>query len=447
MMNDNWDKIDAFAGAMLTHVANAVAHITAAERATWNAKQAALTFDGAPTAGSSNPVISAGIKTALDEKAPTNHASSSDTYGKGTDASYGHVKLSDSTTGTSDTSGGTAATPKAVKAVKDAIPSAYTSNPAMNGTASAGSSANWARGDHVHPKDTSKADQSELNTFVRPNLLDNAYFVGGGSQQGGGQFPVNQRGKTSYAINGPTIDRWKTANLTSYGTVAINNNGLTLTHAVDGGYMDFYQALENAQDITGKTVTASSIIDNTLYSTTFTFGDSGIFAWGGIQFICNASAFVLRVDNQTGITIKALKLELGDTQTLAHWNEAAQEWVLNEVPNYQQELAKCQRHLVKLNMANSIYPTFGGNVAVNSGFVYITIELPEEMRTAPAIVLSNTVDTYYVTDGLTNFNLSSMTLDRFMGDRLKIACRTTGLTPGQFYSIEAVSAESIIFTT
>lgn len=37
------------------------------------------------------------------------------------------------------------------------VPSAYTSNPAMNGTASAGSSTSWSRGDHVHPTDTSRA--------------------------------------------------------------------------------------------------------------------------------------------------------------------------------------------------------------------------------------------------------------------------------------------------
>ena len=36
------------------------------------------------------------------------------------------------------------------------VPSAYTSNPAMDGTASAGSSASFARGDHVHPTDTSR---------------------------------------------------------------------------------------------------------------------------------------------------------------------------------------------------------------------------------------------------------------------------------------------------
>lgn len=283
-----------------------------------------------------------------------------------------------------------------------------------------------------------------VGTIARPNLLDNAYFVGGGSQQGGGQFPVNQRGKTSYAINGPTIDRWKTANLTSYGTVAINNNGLTLTHAVDGGYMDFYQALENAQDITGKTVTASSIIDNILYSTTFTFGDSGLFVWGSIQFICGASSFALRASDQTGSTVQALKLELGDTQTLAHQENGV--WVLNEVPNYQQELAKCQRYFVNLNAANSIYPNFGGNVAARNNIAYILIKLPEEMRTAPTIILSNTISTYYLTDGPNVYHLSNMTLDSFTGNQLKLACTATGLTPCQFYSLEIESADSIMFS-
>ena len=37
------------------------------------------------------------------------------------------------------------------------VPSAYTSNPEMDGTASPGSSTAWAKGDHVHPHDTSRA--------------------------------------------------------------------------------------------------------------------------------------------------------------------------------------------------------------------------------------------------------------------------------------------------
>lgn len=40
--------------------------------------------------------------------------------------------------------------------------SPYTSNPAMDGSASAGSSANYARGDHVHPTDTSRAAATDL---------------------------------------------------------------------------------------------------------------------------------------------------------------------------------------------------------------------------------------------------------------------------------------------
>ena len=40
---------------------------------------------------------------------------------------------------------------------QDTIISPYTSNPAMDGTASAGSSSNYAKGDHVHPTDTSRA--------------------------------------------------------------------------------------------------------------------------------------------------------------------------------------------------------------------------------------------------------------------------------------------------
>jgi hypothetical protein len=44
--------------------------------------------------------------------------------------------------------------------VTGTIPSAYTSTPAMDGVGSAGSSTSWAKGDHVHPSDTSKQSTS-----------------------------------------------------------------------------------------------------------------------------------------------------------------------------------------------------------------------------------------------------------------------------------------------
>ncbi len=55
-------------------------------------------------------------------KAPNNHASTATTYGVGTSTNYGHVKLSDATDDSaSDTSAATAATPKAVDALRKAL--------------------------------------------------------------------------------------------------------------------------------------------------------------------------------------------------------------------------------------------------------------------------------------------------------------------------------------
>lgn len=58
-------------------------------------------------------------------------------------------------------------------------PTAYTSNPEMDGTASAGTSSDYAKGDHVHPSDTSKANQAELAPeFDATRTSSNPYYVG-----------------------------------------------------------------------------------------------------------------------------------------------------------------------------------------------------------------------------------------------------------------------------
>lgn len=65
------------------------------------------------------------INEIVDGKVPTNHASSTSTYGIGNSSNFGHLKLSDSTSSTSSTSSGIAATPKAVKTAYDKAVSAY----------------------------------------------------------------------------------------------------------------------------------------------------------------------------------------------------------------------------------------------------------------------------------------------------------------------------------
>jgi hypothetical protein len=60
-----------------------------------------------------------GLQTAVGGKAPTNHASTANTYGQGSSTNFGHVKVTD-TVGATDASTGTAASPTGVQnAIKE----------------------------------------------------------------------------------------------------------------------------------------------------------------------------------------------------------------------------------------------------------------------------------------------------------------------------------------
>jgi len=98
-------------------------------------------WDGSYTGNSSN--LTYCVKGAFGTMATKNslaasdipdHSSTATSWGTGTDSKYGHVKLSDSTSSDSDTTSGTAATPKAVKA-------AYNLANTANGTANSALSA------------------------------------------------------------------------------------------------------------------------------------------------------------------------------------------------------------------------------------------------------------------------------------------------------------------
>jgi hypothetical protein len=51
-----------------SHIANTSIHVSSDDRINWNSKQDALTIDSAPTEGSANPVMSGGVKAALDNQ-------------------------------------------------------------------------------------------------------------------------------------------------------------------------------------------------------------------------------------------------------------------------------------------------------------------------------------------------------------------------------------------
>lgn len=248
----------------------------------------------------------------------------------------------------------------------------------------AGENGSFLRGD---------ATWQQIN-YVNRNLLDNWYFVGGGSQLGDGVFPINQRGQTSYP-SGNGIDRWQDV-FSTHAIVTIPTAGEFITVANNSAnYRTILrQTLSiNAGCISGKTVTASILLENNAFysgsnvvpeipsGTTRNYNTLiGMPENSGLRIATFHNGNIeLQVVNGQNVTlnIKAIKLELGDTQTLAHQENGA--WVLNELPNFAEELAKCQRYLC---------PVLVG--VVRSKPTQVTSLVIDFVFTLPAHLASNT---------------------------------------------------------
>lgn len=183
------------------------------------------------------------------------------------------------------------------------------------------------------------------------NLLDNAYFVGGGSQLGHGIFPINQRGNSVYSGGTPYgIDRWFKVNC----TVTVESDGIKLTKT-NTELMRQHMSSAFWKSLLGKTVTLSVLGSDGLASTTFTMPSTlgswdttgpvlnnlqvDIYGNASVDSECFIRIFSLS-PNGTEWKLYAVRLELGTEQTLAHLEGST--WVLNEIPDYEEELIKCQ---------------------------------------------------------------------------------------------------------
>lgn len=219
-----------------------------------------------------------------------------------------------------------------------------------------------------------------VGTFVRPNLLDNWYFG----------RPVNQRGQTEYSGMGYTVDRW----MIDVQSINVVDNGLTLNNA-----LDMFQRCEGntMNRLLGRTVTLSLLTaDNRLFYGTMTLpsdrksGGEFVTAYtdanGALQCYIDGTDNsnidqIFRIYTKTTVTIFAAKLELGPTQTLAH--REGDKWVLNEVPDYGEQLRRCQRYCRPIPHRLDVY-------AVNGTYYAYTLESFEEMRSVP-VSLTNLI--------------------------------------------------------
>lgn len=178
---------------------------------------------------------------------------------------------------------------------------------------------------------------------INPNLLRNWYFVGGGT--GRGVFPVNSRGQTSYDTSGFSVDGWKTD---GQATAAWTSSYLYLSLKSGQSNYAIIQKISDFNKLDGKNVTVSVLYGSGLVSGTATINMSNQYTYiysnssTNFEFISDNRNYALyiRRTNSTPVTIiYAVKLELGDQQTLAHQENGV--WVLNEIPDYEEEYYRC----------------------------------------------------------------------------------------------------------
>lgn len=280
------------------------------------------------------------------------------------------------------------------------------------------------------------------NIGGRPNrnLLDNAHLAGGGSQQGGGQFPINQRGETSYSGSGVyTIDRWKnvgnavtTINDDGVSFTAISNanlrqfcgipnlDGLTLTasilyKSVTSGTC--HLIIRNSKDAELKRVSADSA---GLVTTTFQVPQGS----GRLSFESNAHAGI-------GFKLIAAKIELGPTQTLAYQDEDGN-WQLFETPDYAEELAKCQRYQYCVNGNNRGLQSInyiGPGIVASETNARVPVQLPVTPRVKPTVSFTNCElvkangEAYVITDMIVMWNAS--------GNYITLQAKASGMPTGE----------------
>ena len=213
------------------------------------------------------------------------------------------------------------------------------------------------------------------------NLFRNWFFKGGGSQQGGGQYPINQRGLTSYTAVGETIDGW----FQTGGTTTVSANFIQHVSPANES-SDFYQIVDlpYASDIytdmslTFSAVAASRFRYGTAVINSDLLTETVVVSYNSFQLILqlilpDKIKATIRVFAGETVTMSMAKLEFGQRQTLMSDLGTPPTW--DAPPDYGEELAKCQRYLCKLN-ANIGIPGMALGGGGNAVYMYCNVPVP-----------------------------------------------------------------------
>ena len=224
------------------------------------------------------------------------------------------------------------------------------------------------------------------------------------------EYIVNQRGVSgTIETPGYFIDRWKLIS----GTVTVQDGGLILNGTI-------VQILESDP--------GDGLIASVLTSDGF-----GTAAYAKTNKTFSVTA--------TGQMLLAAKLERGSQQTLAH--KEGDKWVLNEIPDYGVELARCQRYQLVLPdpASASLYNLAGIGLGTSEpDLVRIGIPLPTPLRASPTVILEgkwravDETEPYYQS-GLSVESVNSVEPVQTSTSMLNIFLDVPGISVGKVYNL------------
>lgn len=291
------------------------------------------------------------------------------------------------------------------------------------------------------------------------NLLDNWYFPD----------PINQRGQEEYTesaaysidhflVRGPVkVQLGNDALMISRNNISLGGivqgiedgitrlagKTVTLSVLVDGlpaGAFELF--LGSSNSIVNAGTTYGLIMVNTpgLSTTTVTLPD--IFPGS-----CLAAHFWLLSEPFGGTIgackIRAMKLELGTQQTLAH-QDADGNWVLNDPPpDRALELTKCQRFQIMLASASSSINICFAK-AYSSTVAYGIYYLPEQMRETPTAIINDASCFVLSLDSGDSVPCEKMEVASVYSNTLEIKITAKNLTSGGVYRLKSINKLSSI---
>lgn len=264
------------------------------------------------------------------------------------------------------------------------------------------------------------------NQLCKPNLLKNWCFLKG--------HVVNQRGQTSYSTSSYGIDMWKGSS--NPPTIKLADDGLTIANtSTSTAYLNQY--IENTPNadvlsalvtsVTGTAYIQAAYTDSTYSTATKVTTGLNTFAIDASKAI---QRILIQVNASSSIKLQAIKLECGDVQTLAR-NGVNDNWVLNELPDYSEQLALCQRYFITYGGTTiNFHPGYA--MATTATIANTIISTPVTMRTTPTV--SFTAGTAKLHDGADSIDISSIKMNVASKNILYAQLTSTGLTKSKVYA-------------